>query len=767
MSSTPNLPAPQNGVPLDARALVRGQTAVLPAKVGPGPGTTNFTPSRFLGALRARWFLAFSLALLALGVANVAAWFLLQPKATVRATLFVASTPPKIAMSTLENTASPSELTTFQKTQASLVKSRLVLSKALSDPEIRDRDLVKQHADPVEWLDMELNSDTTIGPEFISVWMRGDQTKDLEAIINKVIDAYIHEIIEKEHKKRSDRLEQLRLISTDFDEKLRLKRRQLRVLEDDYGTGTKTMELNQQFALEELSNAKKLLFEHRATRRTAEAECNALENAPQISVKSPDPASVSDEDLRTKDLFLAQLLAEHARLQQRLEADIPTYTLGEKDKDIKRLKAELDNVKKSIESRKKEWLAAEAKKQEAQARAERQVTIMHLKQKIKGTKSLEDDDQKEVDRLTEKAKKTNRSSSDMVTFKDEIAQIEVTRAKITSELEALKIELQAPPRVWSLETAASSWGKAEQRRYLGMAMASVLALGLALGGVGWMELRARRITAVDDVASGLGMSVLGCIPALPNGNGNKHTRTLNLLSENSAKTILEESVDMTRTMLLYAARTKGMRVVMVTSAVGGEGKSSVASHIATSLAHSGHRTLLIDFDTRRPMLHKVFSIRPVPGISNLLVEDNLSLHETIQPTTLPNLFLLPAGNRPGQILQTLAQDRIKGILEELRKCYDFILVDSCPVLPVTDSLVIAQHVEAVVVSVLRHVSRVPNVLTAWQRLEKLGVPILGTVVSGVEQEEGYTYPYGYNALQETPTTAQATEETLSKRGVSP
>ena len=87
-----------------------------------------------------------------------------------------------------------------------------------------------------------------------------------------------------------------------------------------------------------------------------------------------------------------------------------------------------------------------------------------------------------------------------------------------------------------------------------------------------------------------------------------------------------------------------------------------------------------------------------------------------------------------------AQDRFKAVMNQLREQYDFIVVDSCPVLPVADSLLIAPHVDAVVFSLLNDVSRMPAVSAAWKRLEALGTPMLGAVVNGV-QEAHYGYLY--------------------------
>ncbi len=201
---------------------------------------------------------------------------------------------------------------------------------------------------------------------------------------------------------------------------------------------------------------------------------------------------------------------------------------------------------------------------------------------------------------------------------------------------------------------------------------------------------------------------------------------------------LSESVETTRIMLLHAARVASYRVVLVTSAVSGEGKTSLSSHLAISLARSGQRTLLIDGDLRQPMLHRLYDQPQEPGLSEL-VRDEVAAAVSIKPTAIDNLWIIPAGCYDEQVLAVLSQPRSRIIFDQLREQFDFIIVDSAPVLPVADTLLLSQHVDAALFSVLRDVSQIPKVQTAYQRIASLEVPILGAVVSGTEVTSGYRY----------------------------
>jgi capsular exopolysaccharide synthesis family protein len=206
-----------------------------------------------------------------------------------------------------------------------------------------------------------------------------------------------------------------------------------------------------------------------------------------------------------------------------------------------------------------------------------------------------------------------------------------------------------------------------------------------------------------------------------------------------SESLLTESVDSARTMLLHAARQEKLQVVMITSAMAGEGKTSLASHLAASLARAGRRTLLMDSDLRNPTLHRLFDRSRAPGLSELLRGD-VDLVGAVRDTPIPNLWLISAGQADLVALQSLALDALPHMFQQLRRQYDFIVVDSCPVLPVADSLLVGQHVDAVIFSLLREVSRMPRVYAAYQRLAVLGVRMLGAVVNGTHDD---MYPVDY------------------------
>src|SRR5205823_3082907 len=210
------------------------------------------------------------------------------------------------------------------------------------------------------------------------------------------------------------------------------------------------------------------------------------------------------------------------------------------------------------------------------------------------------------------------------------------------------------------------------------------------------------------------------------------------------QSVITESVDAIRTQLVHAARTDGLHVVMVTSAVGGEGKTSLASQLAASLARAWRKTLLIDGDLRNPAAHKLFDLPLEPGFSEAL-RGEINLTDAVKPTLLSRLWLMPAGHWDAHAVQALAQEGVASMFEQLKQQYDFIVVDSCPVLPVADSLLLGQHVDGVIFSVLRDVSRLPSIQAAQHKLRSLGVRTLGAVVIGASDDGAGRHDYSAQA----------------------
>jgi capsular exopolysaccharide synthesis family protein len=209
-------------------------------------------------------------------------------------------------------------------------------------------------------------------------------------------------------------------------------------------------------------------------------------------------------------------------------------------------------------------------------------------------------------------------------------------------------------------------------------------------------------------------------------------------------------------LLLHIAQQKKCRVIMISSAVAGEGKTLLSTHLAASLARAGYRALLIDGDLRRPSLHRIFGMEPSPGFSEAL-RGEFDIRETVQVGPTGGLWVIPAGQCDTLTMRALAQGGLQPLLERIKPEYDMVIVDSAPILPVADSQLLARETDGVLLSVLRNVSRLPLVFEAFQRLAMYQVELIGAVVHGAHSQ-AYANQYPYLPVPSAKAGATGKEE---------
>ena len=359
--------------------------------------------------------------------------------------------------------------------------------------------------------------------------------------------------------------------------------------------------------------------------------------------------------------------------------------------------------------------------------------------------------EKEVERLDKETHALNRDSLDLQSLQDEIANADAAAKKIGAEVETLTVELEAPPRVRSIEKAEIPRLESPTKRYKMVAGLALGAMAIAMAWISYWEYRARRINSMDEVAQGLGMRIVGMIPTIPQRLQQLGVAAPDQPSGTYWMNLLTESIDATRTMLLHDIQSQAIKVLMITSASKGEGKSSLSSHLAISLARVGIQDAAHRLRSAQPLTPPPLRLsfgarrqRSAPGRCRIRGCDCPGARRARSHC---------AGRSDQKSLQALAQGHLVAFFDYLRPRYDFIIVDTAPVLPVADTLLISQHIDAAIFSVFCEVSRIPLVYAGYERLAKLGVRLLGVVTTGVPSASygrgyhGYGYGYGYGVAK--------------------
>jgi succinoglycan biosynthesis transport protein ExoP len=697
-----------------------------------------------LKALRRRWLLASFLSLTLTGLTLAAVWkWLPPPKHMAQAVLYVAATKPSLIDA---GGQFGGEFVIYQQSQKALLTSRQVLSAALSDPQVMELATVKEQGDPVDWLQKELKIDFKIGPEYMRATLSGDHPEELKVLLAAICEAYLLQIVNRERNKNLAHLEQLKEIQSKYEDLLRRRRESLLRLSQDDAKGPQGFEDKQRYARETLEEAEKELHKTTSDLRRLQLDLKAQAHKEKAVANVEVPEELVEREI-LKDSLLLQERARESQLQKRIDALRPHYRLGEDDPSLAPLVTERKAIRDGIEARRKELGPLITRQLRQQALQDAKLTTARLKERESFLKGLAEQLKTEIAALNRQKQMPNLGHHDLENIRQEIAQAEKISEQVTGKAEVLKIELQAPARVTLVEEAYVTQDDPMKRKVKVAALANVGVLFAVLGLVSWFEYRRRRIEGVREVQDEVGIGVLGTLPILPvlgRGPGGERDDAYR-----SWQGLLTECVDATRTRLIHAADGEGVRVVMVTSALPREGKTTLARHLAMSLARAGRRTLLVDGDLRLPTLHHSFGLAPQPGLAEVL-RGEADAAEAMQPTRTEGLWVMPAGDADVRALQALAREPLRLLIPRLRQQYDCVVIDSGPILPVSDGLQIGQQVDGVILSVLRGVSQVPMVRAAHQRLTDLNVRVLGAVVSGADLKSVYGpwYSRGYAKIHE-------------------
>jgi capsular exopolysaccharide synthesis family protein len=490
-----------------------------------------------------------------------------------------------------------------------------------------------------------------------------------------------------------------------------------------------------------LTPASKAAVANAATPSKAKAAPEPKASSPQVATAPPQPSSI--EEVLEHQETIVKDRQQIRDIQAKIERESHKMRNPQFDPTIRHLQRQLAAAQKKLKDDKDYLRPMVGGNSPVEETAGRPISPLERLQREEHILTrIESELQKGIKSLRTQIADLNTGTIDLKSQEESYALQDHAAKSVGEELEGLRVEIEAPRRIWLIDKAIAPQRNNLLRQAEITAGASVGVLVLTLLAVAFWEYRARRIDNMDDVVQGLGFRLMGSLPALPD-RARQGAAALTDERDRRWQFLLVESVDATRTMLLHASRAEGLQVVMVTSAVKGEGKTSLAGHLALSLGRGGRVTLLVDCDLRSPKTHRLFDVPLEPGLCEVL-RGEAELTEAVQPTSANNVYVLPAGRCDAEALQILALDEVlHDVFNDLKQQYDFLVVDSAPILPVADSLSLSQHVDAVLFSILHEVSRVPDVRLAHERLRAIGARILGAVVTGTKTRPHYYSDYHY------------------------
>ena len=198
-----------------------------------------------------------------------------------------------------------------------------------------------------------------------------------------------------------------------------------------------------------------------------------------------------------------------------------------------------------------------------------------------------------------------------------------------------------------------------------------------------------------------------------------------LITNKLPNSLSAEAYKTLRTNIEQITSIDNIKTILITSSISGEGKSTVAGNLAISLSKNNHKVLVIDCDLRRPSLHNKFNIENEYGVGEILLGDN-ELKSSIKKID-SRLSVLTAGKIKNDTAELFATENMKQLLDEVRITYDYIIIDSAPIIPVADTCVLARVIDAAVLVVRANKSIEKLVIQGYEKLKKTSIKILGTV----------------------------------------
>ena len=218
---------------------------------------------------------------------------------------------------------------------------------------------------------------------------------------------------------------------------------------------------------------------------------------------------------------------------------------------------------------------------------------------------------------------------------------------------------------------------------------------------------------------------------------------LNLVTQNDPKNPGAEAYRVIRTSIQFAQAGKELKTIAITSCTPNEGKSMTIANLAIVLTQAGKSVLIMDCDMRNPTVHKNFNLSNKVGLSSC-ISMGTAVADAVQETGIEGLDALTAGVIPPNPSELLGSERMQNILQRAKEEYDYVLIDTPPVLPVTDSLVLGSMVDGLILVIDSGEIKVEMAREVKNQLVHAGANILGVVLNKVRSEHhGYGYGYYY------------------------
>ncbi len=704
-----------------------------------------------LRALRRYWWQI----LLLWGVGSIGlmalAYYKIKPTYDAVAWLKVEPSDTSVLNTTTHTPANDFQV--FMETQVQLVTSPDVLGAALHDEDVAALARIRESLDPKAELRDLIQVSIPPKSQLILVSMSSQAPGEGPTIVNAVVESYLEKAstwVDIETRQQTERYREMKKV---YEARVQNLRRDLERLVGDSKTAVAadaagsrsaqvSMEEFRQF-MQGRARAELELIEAEASLAALREQMEERRRLNPKAFRAGPPTSeeiaaaatrLVQQDREIADLYreLSQVRYQHDQINRATrKANDPAFM-----HNVKRQK-DLEQNYAVLWKRKMAEARASLTDQAQTGPAETDPFLTEIQTAQLRVAKLQEERAQINNRLDEIQldTKTEGSEALQAQFKQEELRLadEMLR-KVTVTLDSLELEVHGPAKISKIAEAEPTNEPTRDNRLKLMAVAPLGMLAAVVGLFLLVEVRAGRILDPDDVPRRAKLGVLGIVPPLPSLQSAQGPKALRDQRRRFEEFV--QSLDHLRVMLCAAGPGPARkRCVLITSACGGEGKTTLAAQLASRCANAGLQTLLVDGDLRRPSLGTLLDVPEGPGLADVLMGEATPESAMVVIGSAGGFHLLPAGSVGQDPSRLLQGERLGQLIARLRDAFDIVILDAPPILPVPDALLLGRWTDGAIMAVRYDSTRYSLLERAKKRLTSVGVTMLGAVVNGVRPPE--------------------------------
>lgn len=647
------------------------------------------------------------------------------------------------------------ELSTFRNSQINFIQSRPVLKAALNVNGILDTQLLKGNPHPIEFLKEELEVGTDLSDEFIRINLAGEFPEDLQKVVDAVKEVYMTKVVYTEKQSKVEELEKLKKALAEEDSTVKANQARIDRLAKELGTtsdpkmAAKQMELKQAkvgMLYQQLNDLNQRLGAADAMRNIAQEAGLSLDQIPGNQIgATPPPTTTLRSGKANQETILRQALAI-------IDQKISKFQATVRDTNHPEL-LELQRSKQRLQANLKAVTVTTA----AGGSAGLSSFDILFRQKQGLVKTIAE--------AEAELAIVNQRLVDLTSETKEIQYLVEHRDVLRQQVAARRIELEVPPRVSVVQDANLPKKRNIKSRVQAAFLGGFGTFFMIVAGFTMFEWFSHRVGSTSDIANAVNLRLVGTIPSPDKGGLLGLGVFAGKVDYDEWNRAVIESMDVVRTYLMRHVDPSRPASILVTSASANEGKTTVSCQLAASLARSGKRVAIVDCDFRRPSAHVMMDGQVGPGICEYL-RGEASIESIYQDTQAPGLTFIPAGEVDQVVLQTLSSDGGRSLINDLKSRFEFVVIDTSPLLFVAEPSMLAQNADIVLLSTRKDYSRIPYVAQSRDSLRSLQVPLLGAVMVGSDSDF-QRQSYGYRQRLQPVATRPLNDKPVSSSTATP